>query len=108
MCSRFKGQSHEHIVMISIIVPCYNEEAALPYFFTEIRKVADSMTATYELCFEFIFVNDGSKDDFQKQRGRVLHIRIHYRSISSLGALKSGPANGSVKMIDGAAVIKLS
>ena len=47
---------------ISVIIPCYNEEAALPYFFTEIRKVADSMTATYELCFEFIFVNDGSKD----------------------------------------------
>lgn len=47
---------------LSIVVPCYNEEAALPYFFTEIRKVADSMTATYELCFEFIFVNDGSKD----------------------------------------------
>lgn len=47
---------------ISIIIPCYNEEAALPYFFTEIRKVADNMTATYELCFEFIFVNDGSKD----------------------------------------------
>mgnify|MGYP002708368879 FL=1 len=47
---------------ISCIVPCYNEEAALPYFLREIRKVADQMSATKQLSFEFIFVNDGSKD----------------------------------------------
>lgn len=47
---------------ISIIVPCYNEEEALPYFFTEIRKAADSMSAARGLDFEFVFVNDGSKD----------------------------------------------
>ena len=47
---------------ISIIVPCYNEEAALPYFFSEIRKAADGMSAAYDLCFEFIFIDDGSKD----------------------------------------------
>lgn len=47
---------------LSIVVPCYNEEAALPYFFPEIRKVADMMSATYNLCFEFIFVDDGAKD----------------------------------------------
>lgn len=49
--------------MISIIVPCYNEEAALPYFFPEIRKAADKLSAAYDLCFEFIFVNDGSRDE---------------------------------------------
>ena len=47
---------------ISCIVPCYNEEAALPYFLREIRKVADQMSATKPLSFEFLFVNDGSKD----------------------------------------------
>lgn len=47
---------------ISCIVPCYNEEAALPYFLREIRKVADQMSATYQTSFEFIFVDDGSKD----------------------------------------------
>ena len=47
---------------ISCIVPCYNEEAALPYFLREIRKVADQMSATYQSSFEFIFVDDGSKD----------------------------------------------
>lgn len=43
---------------ISIIVPCYNEEAALPIFYKEIKKVLMGLTSTYEL----IFVNDGSKD----------------------------------------------
>jgi len=48
--------------MLSVIVPCYNEEAALPYFLLEIRKIADSMSSDGGLRFEFIFVNDGSKD----------------------------------------------
>ena len=45
--------------MISIIVPCYNEQAELPIFYDEIRKVLGSMDETYEL----LFVNDGSKDE---------------------------------------------
>lgn len=43
---------------ISIIVPCYNEEEALPLFYKEVNKVSETM----EEEFEFIFVNDGSKD----------------------------------------------
>lgn len=43
---------------ISIIVPCYNEEEALPLFYKEINKVSETMDEE----FEFIFVNDGSKD----------------------------------------------
>jgi glycosyltransferase involved in cell wall biosynthesis len=45
---------------ISIIVPCYNEEEALPIFYKEIDKVADSMKG---VTFEFLFINDGSKDN---------------------------------------------
>ena len=44
--------------MISIIVPCYNEQEALPIFFTEVTKVLQEMKHEYEL----IFVNDGSRD----------------------------------------------
>lgn len=43
---------------ISIIVPCYNEEEALPLFYKEINKVSETIDEE----FEFIFVNDGSKD----------------------------------------------
>lgn len=44
---------------ISIIVPCYNEEEALPLFYKEIKKIEAKMEY---LNFEYIFVNDGSKD----------------------------------------------
>ena len=50
-------------VLISVIVPCYNEEAALPYFLQEIRKVADKMSTTFQLDFEILFINDGSRDE---------------------------------------------
>ena len=45
---------------ISIIVPAYNEEEALPYLYERLNKLMDSMQ-TYE--FEILFVNDGSKDN---------------------------------------------
>ena len=81
---------------LSIVVPCYNEEAALPYFFPEIRKVADSMTATYELCFEFIFVNYGSKDgtlnllrEFAAEDNRVRYISFS-RNFGKEAAMYAG------------------
>ena len=45
--------------LITIIVPCYNEEEALPLFYEEITKVAKTMK---QVKFEFLFINDGSKD----------------------------------------------
>lgn len=44
---------------ISIVVPCYNEEEALPFFYREMEKLGDDMN---EVAFEFLFVDDGSKD----------------------------------------------
>ena len=44
---------------ISIIVPCYNEEEAMPLFYEEISKTASTFD---KVDFEFIFVNDGSRD----------------------------------------------
>ena len=45
---------------ISIVVPCYNEEAALPLFYQEVTRVADGMDG---VDFEFVFIDDGSKDN---------------------------------------------
>lgn len=44
---------------ISLIIPCYNEEQALPFLYEELVKVASKMN---QLEFEFILVNDGSID----------------------------------------------
>lgn len=48
--------------LISIIVPCYNEEEALPLFYDEVSKVLKAVKYNYEL----ILVNDGSKDNTLK------------------------------------------
>ena len=50
-------------MLVSIIVPCYNEEAALPYFLKEIKKTEAEMSAAYGCHFELIFINDGSRDE---------------------------------------------
>ena len=44
--------------MLSIITPCYNEEATVRYFFDEVKKYLPEIDDDYEI----IFVNDGSKD----------------------------------------------
>lgn len=49
--------------LVSIVVPCYNEQEVLPMFYDEITKTAAQMSEQYpELEFEFVFINDGSKD----------------------------------------------
>lgn len=44
---------------ISVVIPCYNEEKAIPIFYKEMNKVMDKMK---KLDFELIFVDDGSSD----------------------------------------------
>ena len=45
--------------MISVIVPCYNEQESLPLLYQEVTRVLTGMGKPYEL----LFVNDGSTDD---------------------------------------------
>ncbi len=45
--------------VISVIVPCYNEEEVLPLFYDEVTKWAAEVPTD----FEFVFVDDGSKDN---------------------------------------------
>lgn len=68
-------------MLLSIVVPCYNEQEALPYFYKEICRVAEEMKSSHGADFEFIFVDDGSKDktlsiarELHKQDERVRYI----------------------------------
>ena len=45
--------------LITLIIPCYNEEESLPLLYPELVKVSQGMP---EQAFEFLFVNDGSRD----------------------------------------------
>ena len=44
---------------ISIVIPCFNEEEAIPIFYEETLKVLKTMPLS---SFEFVFVDDGSSD----------------------------------------------
>ncbi len=45
---------------ISIVIPCYNEEKAIPIFYKEVNKISEKLKGKANI--EYIFVNDGSKD----------------------------------------------
>ncbi len=50
---------------ISVVVPCWNEEEALPIYYREMSRVMETMIQNAEkktLDFELIFVDDGSLD----------------------------------------------
>ena len=50
--------------LISIIVPCYNEEKALPHYYNKMKEIMNNMNY---VDFEIILVNDGSKDNTLKE-----------------------------------------
>ena len=47
---------------ISIIVPCYNEEDSVKYFYDEIKKISKEFKRK-KVVFEIIFIDDGSSDN---------------------------------------------
>lgn len=55
-------RGEECMSKISCIIPCYNEQEALPYFIKEILNVADILKKE-DAELEILFVNDGSKDN---------------------------------------------
>ena len=67
---------------MSLVVPCYNEEEAIPIFYREALKVIEQLKDEFE--FEFCFVDDGSKDKtlqcFKELRAK--DERVHYVSFS--------------------------
>jgi glycosyltransferase involved in cell wall biosynthesis len=54
-------------MLISVVIPCCNESEVLPETCRRLAEVADRLRPEYE--FEFIFVDDGSRDE----TARVLH-----------------------------------
>ena len=81
---------------ISCIIPCYNEEASLPYFYDEITRVIDFMKQVDTLEFEIIFVNDGSKDGTLnilhelQQKDRQVHYISFSRNFGKEAAMYAG------------------
>lgn len=81
---------------ISVIVPCFSEEQALPFFFKEIQKTMKEMDY---VDFELLFVDDGSKDNtlsiiktFAQKDARVRYISFS-RNFGKEAAIYAGLKN---------------
>lgn len=82
--------------LISVIVPCYNEEESLELFYKEINKVSKGFK---EVDFEFLFIDDGSKDNtlnkikkLAKKDKRVRYISFS-RNFGKEAAMMAGLEN---------------
>jgi glycosyltransferase involved in cell wall biosynthesis len=71
-------------MLISLVVPCYNEEEALPLFYKEAARVAQQMQQSHGASFEFVFVDDGSRDKTMQviRTLREKDARVRYVSFS--------------------------
>lgn len=79
----YKGRCDVMREILSIVVPSYNEEKSIPYFYEEICRITPAFQEK-DVEFELIFVDDGSKDktlDVVKEL-RDRDSRVHYISFS--------------------------
>lgn len=81
--------------MISLIVPCYNEQESLPIFYEEVTKVVEKMDTEYEL----VLVNDGSRDKtlevMRELAAKDSHVKYHSfsRNFGKEAAMYAGFCN---------------
>lgn len=74
----------------SVVVPCYNEEEAIPYFYQEMIKIMEELKESLE--FEIVFVDDGSTDRTEQVMNDLCDQdpRVHYLSFSRNFGKESG------------------
>ncbi len=88
-------------MLISIVVPCFNEEEALPHFTARFDHIADRM----DVSFELLLVNDGSKDGtlalaraLARADGRVRVLSLS-RNFGKEAALLSGLSHAAGDLV---------
>ena len=65
---------------ISVVIPCFNEENSIPFFYSEMERIQIEMKKK----FEYIFINDGSTDNTLSvlRRLNASNPNVHYLSFS--------------------------
>ena len=84
---------------ISIVIPCFNEEEAIPIFYEKTLRVLKTMSLS---SFEFVFIDDGSSDrtlEVLKEisaKDKLVHFVSFSRNFGKEAALYAGlsKANG--------------
>lgn len=86
------GKNNTDKIKISMIVPCYNEEACIEKYYDAMQQVVASLPVN----FEYIFVDDGSRDNtlnlirkLAKQDGNVRYISFS-RNFGKEAAMLAG------------------
>ena len=79
---------------LSVVIPCYNEEKALPLYFEAVTPIVEELKDKVKM--EFVLVNDGSKDktlevmnDLYEKRGDIMVVNLS-RNHGQMAALSAG------------------
>lgn len=69
--------------LLSVIIPCYNEEENIVYFYNEFFKNQDFFTKN-SIEVELLYIDDGSKDGTLEEIKKLCEVdtRVHYVSFS--------------------------
>ena len=92
--------------LLSVVVPCYNEEEAIPLYYSAMTEVMDRFGREYpDLGFEFVFVDDGSSDGTMKairdlrQKDERVHFVSFSRNFGKEAALFAGLSRSKGDMV---------
>ena len=88
---------------LSLVVPCYNEEANVKRFFDEVNKAFENKVND----FEFVFVNDGSKDEtyknlkelYEENKSADIQVLSFSRNFGKEAAIYAGLSNAKGDMV---------
>ena len=95
----------EKVVMVSIVIPLYNEEDNVDSYEADFFPVIDKIAKEYNMTFDFIFVNDGSKDRTLERitaiaaRRKDVRVLVHRKNQGMGAALKTGFAQTDADLI---------
>lgn len=98
-----EGRASERTVGVSIVIPCFNEEASLHQLAERLANVRSSLKEKFEL--EFILVDDGSSDrtvaGLQKNYGECPWARIvcHSENRGIAAAIMTGMREASNELV---------
>lgn len=88
---------------VSIIIPCYNEQEAIPYLKTKLDPALNILKNDYDI--ELVFVDDGSKDKtfylLNKTFGKRKNVKIiqHKKNMNLGAAIRTGIQNSTGDII---------